>query len=381
MLKYLITALVFLSVVGKAQKPIDYLSVDSLTYRYYITGEWARLIDLGNQAVDQKIDYKKLRQRIGYAYFMEGDYYSAQQHYEKALAYDSFDADTRAYLYFSALNTGNETTARFQADKLPLQVQQNLNIQQFKLIDAIDFEFNYKSNNSGSRSNPTYLRFGINTFLSYRLSLYQSYSNYSQSYDTGMVIKQPEYYALLTWSATPHSSVNLAYHYLNTTSGGVNLPGNMFYGSYDAKINRFHLGLNGSVISNSQNQYTQLGLQGGFTLPGYSNLNFTTSISNLKDNSTSHTIFSQTVGARLAKTLWGNVNMTVGNLNFYNDFNALYVYNSIDPTLFRIGVTLFWYLGKHITLTANYTYDTKKIELTQLNYIQQSFLGGIRCKL
>jgi len=92
-------------------------------------------------------------------------------------------------------------------------------------------------------------------------------------------------------------------------------------------------------------------------------------------------IFSQTAGLRLRKMLWAEGNIIFGNLRNYNDRNGLYVYNSIDPTKFRTGLTLFWYLGNKATFFANYTYDKKQIELTNLNYKQYSFSGGIIWKL
>ena len=92
-------------------------------------------------------------------------------------------------------------------------------------------------------------------------------------------------------------------------------------------------------------------------------------------------IFSQTAGGRLTKSVWAEANITLGNLLNYQDHNALYVYNSIDPTTFRTGLTLFWHAGKNLTLFGNYMYDTKLIELTNTNYKQQSFSGGIIWKL
>ena len=84
---------------------------------------------------------------------------------------------------------------------------------------------------------------------------------------------------------------------------------------------------------------------------------------------------------KIAKTVWAEGIITLGDLLNYNDHNGLYVYNSIDPTTFRTGLTLFWYLGKNATLFGNYTYDTKQVNLTKTNYKQQSFSGGIIWKL
>lgn len=378
--KFLISALIFVSVVAKAQEPISFLSVDSITYQYYLTGDWDKLIGIGKQAIGQKIDYKRLRQRIGYAYFAKADFYAAQLHYEKALVFDEYDADTRAYLYYCGLNTGDEAFARFHAAKLPKELQQKLKEDAFKPVDAIDLEYNYKANTTESRSNPTYLRAGLNTQLGYRLTLYQSVSNYQQTIDA-VLTKQPEYFALLNWSLTSHTSLNVAYHYLNTSVGGLNYPGNLLFASLSTKMNRFRLGINGSVLNTDLGNSKQFGLQAGVTLPGKSNIYFNSMLSGMIGKGRQRIIFAQTAGVHLTKTLWAEGNITLGNLKNYNDHNALYIYNSIDPTTFRTGLSLFWYLGKSVTIFGNYTYDTKKIELTNFNYKQYSFSGGIIWKL
>ena len=91
-------------------------------------------------------------------------------------------------------------------------------------------------------------------------------------------------------------------------------------------------------------------------------------------------IFSQNAGAHVLKSLWVEGTVTVGNIQNYNDHNALYIYNSIDPTLFRTGLSLYLNLNKNFTLYCNYLYDTKQVEQTTNQYIQQSFLGGLLWK-
>ena len=380
MVRYIITAFLFVAVVAKAQEPITFITADSITYQCFLTGDWDKLIKTGKQAIGQNIDFKRLRQRIGYAYFAKADYYAAQKHYEKALTFDEYDFDTRAYLYYCGLNNGNEVYARFQAGKLPIDIQQKMSILEFKPIDAIDLEFNYKANNISTRTNPTYLRAGIATKLGYRLSLYQSVSTYQQTVDAS-ITKQPEYFASLVWSVTSRLSLDVAYHYLNTIVGGYRLPGNLVFGSLSSKFNRFNLGINGSIFSNTTDNYMQFGLQAGVTLPGKSNIYLKSSVIGMIETGRKRTIFSQNIGMKIAKTVWAEGNITLGDLLNYNDHNGLYVYNSIDPTTFRTGGTLFWYIGKNATLFGNYTYDTKQVSLTKTNYKQQSFSGGIIWKL
>ncbi len=380
MVKFIIVALLFIPAVVIAQQPVTFRSADSITYQCYLKGEWEKLISTGQQAIAQNIDYKRLRQRIGYAWFARGDYYAAQSQYEKALAFDECDPDIREYLYYCALKTGNQVNARFIAKDLTPDLKKILGIETFKPVESIDLEYNYKSNNSLTRSNPTYLRTGVNTQLGYRLQLYQSVSNYQQTIDSALT-KQPEYYALLSYSFPSKISIDVAYHYLNTRVGNYKIPGNMIFAGISKGINRLNLGINGSVLNNSTGNTTQIGLQAKVTLPGKSGIYFQSSLCGINEPDGSGTILAQSAGLRVTKNLWAEGNITLGYLKNYNDFRALYVYNSVDPTTFRTGLSLFWYLGKPISLFGNYTFDQKQITSNLNIYNQQSFSGGIIWKL
>ncbi|MEI6679539.1 MAG: hypothetical protein WCL21_13075 [Mariniphaga sp.] len=380
MVKFIITILIFLSFGASAQDLFKFSTVDSLSYQYYLKGDWTKLISLGEKAIDHNIDYKRLRQRIGYSYFKTGDYFASEKNYEKALAFDQYDTDTQTMLYYCGINTGDEAYARFYADKLPADLKKSLIIEKFKPVDAIDFEYNYKANNSNTRSDPTYIRAGLSTQLGYRLKLYQSVSNYQQKIGTGLT-KQPEYFALLSWTATPKIGLDVAYHFMNTKNAGVTYPGNLAFASLSVRQDRFSFGINASALNDPTDNYMQFGGLAGVTLPGKYSINLKSSLNGMVSSTNSRIIFSQVVGAHIAKNLWAEGNVTLGNLKNYNDHSALYVYNSIDPTTFRSGLTLFWQLDKKLTIFGNYTYEKKQIEITNTNYKQNSFSGGIIWKL
>ena len=102
--RYLIFVLFFFPTLLFAQEKLDYEYVDSLTYSYYKNGDWNKLISLGQSAIDNNIDYKYLRQRIGYAFFIQGNYNDAKYQFEKAHTFDSYDQFSLEYLYYSYLN-------------------------------------------------------------------------------------------------------------------------------------------------------------------------------------------------------------------------------------------------------------------------------------
>ena len=388
---------------------LDFQTVDSLTYQYYLAGKWNELIKTGEEAIRNQIDYKRLRQRLGYAYFMKADYYAAMKQYEAALVFDKTDLDTRAYLYYCGLYTGSESYARYQASMLPEITQKYLDVKAFKIVDAIDLEYNYKSNDSKTRSNPTYWRVGCSTKLSYQLSLYQAFSSYSQNLDsTGTennffsraAVTQKEYYAGLSWKPAANFDFILGYHYINTKindSVSYKIPlidvvrkdtilqtGNMFFGKIAFKYNRFDLGLSASLLTYNKILTQQYTLMAGITLPGTLGIRLKSTVDVMFDKEARRLIFSQTAGLAPLTNVWVEGNVTLGNLTDYADYNGLYILNSKDPTIFKTGGTIFWQALKKISLFANYGYDIKQlkgINNTNTNYNQHSFSGGIIWKI
>lgn len=421
MYKFLTIAFLFITIAIKAEKPITYASADSLSYQYYMAGEWNKLISFGNEAIQQKIDFKRLRQRMGYAYFMKADYFAAQYQYEKALKFEVSDLDTRIYLYYSALNTGDEDAAKYHASKLPKETQKSLGIKTIKIVDAVDLEYNYKMNLVNTRSNPNYYRLGINSQLGHRLTLYQAVSNYAQSTigsatstlnNTSYRIlnasykNQSEYYAAGKWQLNSNISLLAGYHYLNAAvtdtititetraqrNENVNVnktidtltnyfPANMFIAKISVKFNRINISMIGTTFAMDTVTTSQIGVQAGIKIPGKTNLYLESALYSMIESNNNHFVFSQSAGISLGPKLWLNGNISIGNLKNYSDNNGLYVYNSEDETTFRTTATLFWFVGKKITFFTNYGYDNKLITNLNINYNQHSFSGGIIWKL
>ncbi|HEY6914187.1 MAG TPA: hypothetical protein VI413_05875 [Paludibacter sp.] len=414
--KLLIFVLLFVSFAVKAQDSHYDLRVDSVTYQYYLNADWDNLIDTAKQAIKDSVDFKFLRQRLGYAYFAKGNYYASQQQYEKALAFDMGDIDTRIYLYYCGLYTCNEATTRYRAGQLTNELKQSFGIKPFRILNSVDLEYSYKTNDNATRGNPGFCRVGINSLLGYRLNLYQSFSTYAQvnkaTYlsgglfnvrtDDSTSIRQNEYFALLDWTVTTHISINIGYHYLglnifnNATdtyqvsnnqqfrtvrSSTQNMPGNLFCSKLSFSLNRFDFALTGSILSYDSILTQQYGVHAGVVLPGKLNFYLKSSLYGMLDPNINRLIFSQTAGALLFKKLGVEGNITWGNLNNFTDNNGLYIYNSLDPTTFRTGLTAYWYLLPKISLFGNYTYDTKLIEENNTNYNQHSFSCGIIWKI
>ncbi|MEI7830388.1 MAG: hypothetical protein WCI31_11490 [Prolixibacteraceae bacterium] len=381
MYKYLTLLILFLPLWGYSQSRLSFQKADSLSYQYYLKGDWNKLIVLTRVALEQKIDSKFIRQRAGYAYFVTGDFTSAAIQYKKAFSFDQSDENTNEYLYYSALNSGAENT-RYFAGNLSTVTQNKLVINRYNALGLIDTEFSMKTNSVKSRSNQTYYRIGVNTELGYHFSLYQAYSYYEQVISS-VLTRQPDYVAILKWSPNPVWQVKGAYHHLFTTIGTTAYPGNLGLLAVAANVSRFNFEANTSFLSAASTNTIQMGLQAGVVLPGKSDIYLKGSLVGMVESGAFRTIYAQTAGFKCAKNLWAEGNITLGNLNNYNTQNSLYIYNSADPSIFRTGFSLIYFLGKHLSISGNFTFDQQQFTNNNVinNYNQYSYSGGLKWKL
>ena len=379
MRRYVVILILLFPMFTFAQAKLTFQKADSLSYLYFLKGDWKNLIQVTKVAFKQDIDTKFMRQRAGYAYFMTGDYYAAKKQYEKALSFDRADNTTREYLYFSNLNAG-AINSRYYAGNLSFDSATKLGIQQFNPVESFDTEFNLKTNQETTRSSQYYYRVGINTELGYRVSLYQAYSFYEQ-YISNVLTRQPEYLAILKIALAPAWQAKASFHRLFTSVGNTSYPANLGFVAISTQVNRFNIEANASVLKSAQSLTQQAGFQTGVVFPGKSNLYFTSAVTGMFENSAFHTIFAETFGLNCLRNVWAEGNITLGNLKNYNSINSLYVYNSSDPSIFRTGLTLLWFKGKHLVFTGNLTFDQQENNSTNKYYYQYSYSGGIKWKL
>lgn len=367
-----------------SQEKLSFQRVDSLTYQYYLKGDWQKIIDISRTAFKQHIDSKFIRQRAGYAFFKSGDYSSARIQYEKAWSFDQADMISCEYLYYANLLSGSANT-RFYAGFLNAESAGRLGVMKFIPVESIDTEFSLKTNQTTTRSNQLYSKTGINTELGYRLSLYQAYAFFTQKISS-VLTRQPEYLAILKYSLSPFWQIRAAYHGLFTNVGGVNYPGNLGLIALNSQVNRFSFEANASILKFSSATTRQAGFMAGITLPGKSNFYLSSAVICMNELSSYRAIFAQSAGLKFTPNCWAEASLTRGNLKNYNTYNSMYIYNSADPSVFRTGFTLFYFIGKHLSVNGNFTFDQQKIENTTNTssnqyYYQYSYSGGLKWKL
>jgi len=364
------------------------LKADSITYQLYLKGDWDSLIVQTNEILKQGVDFKTLRQRMGYAYFLKGNYFLSRWHYEKALAFDKTDEISNLYLYYCGLYTADESYTRFYASKLNDNYKKEYGIKAFRPLNAFDFEYNRKTENiTLNRSGVNYIRLGLNSEPTYNFSVYLSFSKYMQALYNSGKIDQTGYYILGTWNPSANVSVSGGFHYLNCKADSSLYHSNMFFGKIGYKKYLFDAALMASTFKNSAYRYNQVGVHLGLTLPELKSLYLQAEMYRLTSTMNGNWVYNQCIGFMPLRKCWFEVFATEGKQENYTDMNGIYIYNSDDYSTFKSGGTLFYYLNNHITIYTNYTYDVKHIfteemiDMTNTLYNQHSITGGIIWKL
>jgi hypothetical protein len=388
-IRYTLIILLFTAASVSAQSNLNYQYIDSLTYKYYTDKDWDKLISAGKEAVDSGIDYKYLRQRLGVAYFVKADYLESRKHFKVAESFDSYDPFNIEYLYYTYLNTVHGDYSWYYASKLPDDVKSTLNIKQIRLVESLDLEYNFKYAASELRGNPQYARIGISSRPFLRMGVYQMLAKFNQDLtvfenhgNTSISNIQSEYYALLKFNLSSAVILKSAYHYFNINYSSTKTRADLGFFGLSACLNRFNFDGSVSVLKNEQGYVNQYSVSAGAAFTPKRQIYLISLFSLVDHSETDDIIFSQKAGIQLNKNIWLEANATIGNLIDYNDYDALYLYNSVDATVFKTGITSFLRAGRKISIWANYSYEKKEYyEMGSNFYNQFSYLIGIKWNL
>lgn len=389
----LVFLLVAVAYRGNAQSVNTFDQADSVSNAQYLAGNWQQLLATGKVAIGAGFDSPALRQRMGYARLITGDYSGALKDYDVIFKNDSYNTVARYYAYLCRKYLNQELSASYNAAYLDTAQLKTEKTSSYGLINT-GIESSLKVNDNTYRGTSSYTRVYLTNRLSWRWQLEQSVAYFNQ-YITGSTVQIPgapllatissndqqlEYYGKVSYSLTENLQLMAAYHYLNTNYQTVTYTGNM--GLFGIKYSGVRFTLQGdvnmgSLISKHTNQYNV-----SLMLYPAGNLNFYTISrgSYIDQNNTGTDVFSQIIGYKLLKNTWAETSGTFGDMNNYNDADGLYIYNAIDPTKLRLGETIFQPIGKHLQLQLNYTYEQKQDDTHSLNYNQHSITAGLLWK-
>lgn len=95
----------------RAQDPDLFSRVNGETYRLYLAEEWDSLLTVGEEGLQNNIDFYYLRMRMGIARYRQKNYRRAIHHFERALAFNQDDPVALEYLYFAMILSGQQEAA------------------------------------------------------------------------------------------------------------------------------------------------------------------------------------------------------------------------------------------------------------------------------
>lgn len=432
------------SLSAMGQPSISFTDVDTASYGAYVRGDWNKLIDIGNEALDNNIDYYYLRMRIGYAYFMRTRYRMAIPHYMKALEFNAKDPVALEYLYYCYEYSGRLADAQKLVVQFPGTLKIYLEQDKAAPITSLGFNFSYAGGASDAliddiiQSAPNTVD-GVQKvqyhYTYYSLSLSHRIGN-SVSADHSIGLLNRDEFSWTVVNAYPYLSESQTLLQFNYTLGVNITPVSGFtlrptfayiryripvfydYGAGQGKNREVYEYLKYSDIATGLQISKQLGIFRASLAGAYSNLNaykqltgaaafsvyplgnlnlyYSFSAYYLSQTAESSTSFSfiqkHTLGFKVMKYLWLEAYSTIGEYtNFYDPFSEI-VYNSLELHKYITGANLiipFYKTG--ISIFTSYRFNQSEsifIPYAEpLNYMNskefnyQSIAGGILWKL
>ncbi len=378
-------------------------SVDAATYQLWVQQDWDALIETGNEALDNGIDFYYLRYRLGVAYYEHKNYHRAARHFQKAFDMNGDDDLLKEYLYYSYLLAGRRHDAYYTEQLFSNRTRRKLNLgadrplknvsvtwgRQQGASSSVTDAFNSSIGSEGYQTVST----GFNLFqigaehrAGSRTWVSHSYTHLQKSYflfsnidglpviDPDETVYLNQYYIGSTTLLKPGLDLRLGIHYINllqyvTTVSPPPRPRtvrtsvtNSDFVGYAAINRRFSYAETGfsSSISNL-NSATQLQQNAYLSLFPFGNLKFyTTSILHYQSdkagsqNWRSNAIFTQRAGAQMINRVWTEAFFSIGDqLNIVTD-NGQTVFNDTDIITSRFGIRLHALITNRLNLILNY---------------------------
>ncbi|MCF1750820.1 tetratricopeptide repeat protein [Mariniradius sediminis] len=385
--------------------------VDAKTYELFQQGAWDRLIEEGNKAIQQGIDFYYLRVRIGIAHYEKRNYHAAIRHFEKARELNDSESYVQEYLYFANLFSGRSAEAKVIAEGFDPVLKSKTGTEKLPVVSRLDLAYNFTGQidpsviqdfnpnapigMEGSQFIPDYHHYyfgGLGLDLSPRFSIYQGYSYlqvshllYSQSANEQILDK--------TFASSVHQyyvAANLLIGKGLTLLGGLHFVRRIFpvtstitsgppgpsvestvisnagendltgFVSLYKRLNRVTIGA--SYYRGSLGNFTQNQADGKVIIFPFGNLNlYTASTASLHQqdfgggNNSANFVFDQQIGLKTTRWLWVEGYGTFGNMNNFFMNDGLLVFNRMDTIKQRLGGRLLILPSSNLKLTLDYT--------------------------
>ena len=189
----MVGCLLILCSVIRAQDTLTSAEVESRSSIFFTQGNWDALIRYGNTALSKGFDYYYLRYRLGVAYFSEKKYRQAQNHFEKAITFNSTD-EAMEYLYYCYLYTGQYERARWLSKSFSSAAVSYTGSDKLKSFSYATLEAGVGTTDSTKQfDNYYYMQAGAGFYVKNRFSMYHALTYFTQT-DFRGITNQLQYY-------------------------------------------------------------------------------------------------------------------------------------------------------------------------------------------
>ncbi len=386
----LITATAVMSV--NAQSNLSSTQIDSLTYQQYLNKDYESLIETSKAARRQNIDFYYLNYRTAIAYYELKNYAKAAEFYEKTLSETPDDPVLRESLYYAYWFSGQKEKAAITAETLPPHTLATIGYKP-SAVDFVSLSGGYMNSDNKPNILPDFLGYdstnqyqdmiytsltlGLNLSTRSKLKLgYQLYiTNFEQYNKSGLVqtdkLKQHQLLAALEFFTKNNVSYGVAGGYYNIQTFGNWANNGNGFGAGSASRASMSSGKTISAFSalaflnkrftyvqpeiavaysnfGNRNQYQG---EGSLTYYPFGNLDFygqTKFAAIYSPNAwiEKQFVFSQSLGVKLAKPLWLDGSVSIGNHLNYITGHSFLVYNTYNPINAIAAMSLSYYFKK-----------------------------------
>ncbi len=154
--------------IGQVLRDTTFRTIDSASYADYTSGNWSKVIEVGEIANKKDVDYFYLRMRMGIANYNLNHYNKSASNFEKALKYNNTDQVAQLYLYNSYQMTGK----RSKANKLWSNFNENtksLLPNKIRVLESVYAGGGYLSSNNFSANSNYQLTNSVDTLSGYKI--------------------------------------------------------------------------------------------------------------------------------------------------------------------------------------------------------------------
>ena len=369
---------------------LHYTQVETQTYIHFIDEAWAKLIVLGEHAIEQQIDYYALRMRIGIAYYNQKKYFQAAKHFQKAFQFNSGDTLVQEYLYFSLLFSDQPQEATYTSRKFDSSLNAHLRIKQheplkFIYLEAGQKNSRYDAQKLSSIGTMSFMHVGVAHSFQKVVHLYHGYSYLQQDFFVGN-FKQHEYYVKAEFPRGKGWTISPAIHLLFSRFLTKNVPipvttaNTYFVGSLQVEkyfsMFRFATAISYGTLAGT----TQVQVSPEVTLYPLqtTKLALTTSIFAQTQSSKNYFGMKQAIRMQVLQPLSIQLDYFQGTMRNFNESNAYLVNNSVDVTQNRISVLTNLAISTPFQVYMGGQFEQKEEFSTKETYQYGTFLAGLK---